>query len=152
MTIAGKTLTVTQAGAGYIAAGPTTLASSILNLPTGIAVDGAGNVYIADTWHSAIEEWNAATGTVTTLVSAGLSYPNSVAVDNVGNVYIADTDNNAIKEWHAATGTVTTGRILNLLASNRKLWCDASCLLEKFFGTSCFDPSAEPNHGFRVVA
>ena len=63
-----------------------------------MAVDGAGNVYIADTSNNAIKEWNAATNTVTTLVSSGLSYPSGVAVDGAGNVYIADTYNSAIKE------------------------------------------------------
>ena len=64
-----------------------------------MAVDGAGNVYIADTGNNAIKEWVAASNTVTTLVSSGLIFPHGVAVDGAGNVYIADTGNNAIKEW-----------------------------------------------------
>ena len=76
--------------------------------PYGVAVDGAGNVYIADTDNNAIEEWNATTQTVTTLVSSGLNEPGGVAVDGAGNVYIADTGNNAIEEWNATTQTVTT--------------------------------------------
>ena len=68
-----------------------------------MAVDGSGNVYIADTNHNAIKEWNATTQTVTTLVSSGLNNPCGVAVDGSGNVYIADFDNNAIKEWNATT-------------------------------------------------
>ena len=92
LTIAGLTLTVTQAGSSYVAANPvTTLVSSGLNAPYGVAVDGAGNVYIADTGNNAIKEWNATTQQVTTLVSSGLSDPNGVAVDAAGNVYIADT-------------------------------------------------------------
>ena len=67
-----------------------TLVSSGLNTPDGVAVDGAGNVYIADTGNNAIKEWNAATQTVSTLVSSGLNYPHGVAVDGAGNVYIAD--------------------------------------------------------------
>ncbi len=76
----------------------TTLVSSGLANPFGVAVDGAGNVYIADTVHNAIKEWVAASNTVTTLVSSGLNYPSGVAVDGAGNVYIADAQNNAIKE------------------------------------------------------
>ncbi len=109
LTIAGLTLTVTQAGTNYIGPGPmTTLVSSGLSSPRGVAVDGWGNVYIADTSNSSITEWSAATQQVTTLVSSGLSNPREVAVDGSGNVYIADTGNNAIKEWSAATQQVTT--------------------------------------------
>jgi DNA-binding beta-propeller fold protein YncE len=63
-----------------------------------VAVDGAGNVYIAIPGHNAIKEWTAANNIVTTLVSSGLSIPYGVAVDGAGNVYIADTGHNAIKE------------------------------------------------------
>ena len=59
--------------------------------PSGVAVDGSGNVYIADTGNNAIKEWVAANNTVTTLVSSGLNRPCGVAVDGAGNVYIADT-------------------------------------------------------------
>ncbi len=69
-------------------------------------MDSAGNVYIADNYHSVIEEWNATTQRVSTLVSSGVSQPYGVAVDGSGNVYI--TDDQAIEEWNAATQTVTT--------------------------------------------
>ena len=109
LTVAGLTLTVTQAGATYVAANPlTTLVSSRLNNPFGVAVDGPGNVYIADTNNSLIKEWSPTAGTVTTLVSSGLFEPEGVAVDAAGNVFIADCGNNAVKEWSPATGKVTT--------------------------------------------
>jgi DNA-binding beta-propeller fold protein YncE len=109
LTIAGLTLTVTQAGSNYIAANPlTTMVSSGLYYPQGMAVDGAGNVYIADTYNNAIKEWIAASNTVITLVSSGLNHPYGVAVDGAGNVYIADTWDNAIKQWIAVSNTVIT--------------------------------------------
>jgi streptogramin lyase len=111
LTIAGQTLTVTQAGSTYVAAnGLTTLVpfGSGLGSPTAVAVDGAGNVYIADNGTNTIEEWHASTQQVTTLVSSGLSNPTGVAVDGAGNVYIADSGDFAIKEWHASTQQVTT--------------------------------------------
>ena len=110
LTIAGQTLTVTQAGSTYVARRARDHAGvlGIDGYPYGVAVDGAGNVYIADTGNNAIKKWTAASNTVTTLVSSGLSYPTGVAVDGAGNVYIADTGNNAIKEWTAANNTVTT--------------------------------------------
>jgi DNA-binding beta-propeller fold protein YncE len=117
LTIAGQTLTVTQAGSTYVAAGPVmTLVFSGLFEPFGVAVDGAGNVYIADTYNAAIKEWTAANNTVTTLVSTGLYFPQGVAVDGAGNVYIADWFYNAIKEWTAANNTVTTLVSSGLLA------------------------------------
>ena len=77
-------------------------------IPVGVAVDGAGNVYIADAMDNAIKEWTAANSNVTTLVSSGLNTPDGVAVDAAGNVYIADTGNGAIKEWMVANSHVTT--------------------------------------------
>ena len=112
LTIAGFTVTVTQAGTNYIGPiGPIpaiTLASSGLNQPLGVAVDTSGNVYIADSGNGAIKEWNASTQQVTTLVSTGLAYPTGVAVDGSGNVYIADYGDSAVKEWNASTQQVTT--------------------------------------------
>ncbi len=108
-TIGGQTLSITQAGSTYVPAGAVTaLVSSGLSYPGGVAVDGAGNVYIADSANHAIKEWSPATQTVTTLVSSGLYNPTGVAVDGAGNVYIGDTANTAIKEWSPATQTVTT--------------------------------------------
>ena len=65
-------------------------------------MDGAGNVYIADTGNNAIKEWNAATQTVTTLVSSGLNQPVlawrwTVRATSTSPI----TGNNAIKEWNA---------------------------------------------------
>jgi len=110
ITIAGNTLTVTQAGPTYVAAPMplTALVSAGLSYPSGTAVDGAGNVYFADTSHNAVKKWVAMSNLVTTLVSSGLSYPSGVAVDSAGNVYIADMSHNAIKKWVATSNTVTT--------------------------------------------
>ena len=108
--IADQAVSITQAGASYIAApGPvTTIVGSGLGYPNGVAVDGSGNVYIADSGHNAIKEWTPANNTLTTLVSLGLNSPESVAVDGQGNVYIADTINSAIKKWMAEDGGIST--------------------------------------------
>ena len=109
LSFAGGTLTVTQAGSGYVAANPlTALIASNVNSPQGVAVDGAGDIYVASAGDNSIKEWNAATQTVSTLVSSGLSNPAGVAVDTSGNVYIADTFDGVIKERVAGTGTVST--------------------------------------------
>ncbi len=110
LTIAGLTLAITQAGSTYVAASlpATTLAASGLHAPTGVAVDGAGNVYIADSENNAIRKWTASNNIVTTVTTNGLSSPAAVAVDGAGNVYIANTYSNAITIWTASNNTVTT--------------------------------------------
>jgi streptogramin lyase len=82
------------------------LASGNFSGPFGIAVDGSGNVFVADTWNSAVKEILAAGGytTVKTLGS-GLYRPYAVTVDGSGNVFVADTWNNAVKEMLASGGS-----------------------------------------------
>ncbi len=109
LIIAGQAITVTQAGSTYVAANPvTTLVSSGLFNPEGVAVDSAENVYIADTGNQAIKERTPANNIVTTLMASGLVYPSGVAVDSAGNVYITDTFDSTINEWVSASNTVTT--------------------------------------------
>ena len=76
-----------------------------LYYPLGVAVDEAGNLYIADTDNHRIRKVDS-TGTITT-IAAGLYYPNGVAVDEAGNLYIADTGNHHIDKVDS-TGTITT--------------------------------------------
>jgi sugar lactone lactonase YvrE len=110
----GQVLLIKQAGTNYVAVSPLTkLQSTGLNNPTGMAIDGSGNVVIADSGNNAIEEWIPAPtlgpkAVMNTLVSSGLSNPTALAVDGSGNVYIADTGNHAIEKWNAATQTLAT--------------------------------------------
>jgi len=75
--------------------------------PSGVAVDTAGNLYVADTANNKIRKITPA-GVVSTLADNALFYyPSGVAVDRAGNVYVADTNNRTIRKI-AATGMVTT--------------------------------------------
>jgi sugar lactone lactonase YvrE len=69
--------------------------------PGGVAVDSAGNVYVAETGNSAVREILAAGG-YTTVKTLALNFnfngPNGVAVDAFGNVFVADTGNDAVEE------------------------------------------------------
>ena len=108
LTIAGLTFTVTQAGTSYVpVTSVTTLISSGLSGPQGVAVDGQGNVYIADTANNAIEEWIPGTQQTVPLSSVQ-NNPPAVAVDAFGNIYIADAGNHAIEKYSAANQQLTT--------------------------------------------
>ena len=93
--------------------GPAT--SAQLYQPDAVAIDSAGNLYIADTENSAIREVTASTQIITTVAgnglgcyamsgdggaaaSAGLCYPQSVFLDNSGNLIVADSGWNRIRE------------------------------------------------------
>jgi sugar lactone lactonase YvrE len=77
------------------------VSSATFSNPTGIAIDKAGNFYIADQSNSAIRKITAK-GVVSTLVSTdgtnSLQSPTGVAVDAAGNVFAADYGNNSIYE------------------------------------------------------
>jgi sugar lactone lactonase YvrE len=111
----------TLAGAAGIAGsadGPG--AAARFNQPTGVAIDGSGNVYVADAGNSTIRKI-AADGSVSTFagaagsagsndgVGAGARFnaPQGVAVDTVGNVYVADTNNSTLRKI-TSNGTVST--------------------------------------------
>lgn len=121
MTPGGTISTVAGSGAsGYSGdGGPAT--SATLNFPSGIALDGAGNVYIADTENNVIRKVTAA-GTITTLAGTGkagysgdhgqatsaeLNAPWGLTLDTAGDLYIADSSNNLIRRV-APTGTITS--------------------------------------------
>ena len=71
-------------------------------IPEGVALDSAGNVYVADLAHNSVLLVSAASGTsvlVGSNVSVGgltMNSPNGVALDAAGNLYIADTNNSRV--------------------------------------------------------
>jgi subtilase family serine protease/sugar lactone lactonase YvrE len=100
-------------------------ASAKLYYPASLAIDGAGNLYIADTDNFRVR-MVATSGTITTVAGSGnpgfsgdgakavnaqLYYPYGVAVDGAGNVYIADYDNERIRQ-------VNPSGIINTVAGN----------------------------------
>ena len=95
-----------------------------MNYPQGVAVDGAGNIYIADTSNERVRKVSVSTKTIATIAGTGnygyggdgnaatsatLALPSSVAVDNSGYVYIADTGNNRIRKITGTTISTVAG-------------------------------------------
>jgi sugar lactone lactonase YvrE len=97
-----------------------------LNVPLAIAVDGQGDVAIADAGNDLVRMVASSSGIISTFAgtarpaiityagdggpaaSAQLWNPYSVAMDASGNLYIADAENNAIRKVDRATGIITT--------------------------------------------
>lgn len=112
------------AAAGYSGDGGSAIAAA-LSGPRGVAVDAAGNIYIADTTNNVIRRVDGTTGVIKTFagsytvsgttytgvagytgdngpaLSAKLSAPEDVKVDSYGNVYIADYANNVVRAVYA---------------------------------------------------
>jgi hypothetical protein len=122
----------TVAGGGTVCAGKTDsvgdgclATSATLHYPYGVAVDSAGNLFIADGYNNRIRMVSASTGDITTVAgngtqgysgdggaatSAELNRPYGVTLDSSGNLYIAEWGNNVIRKVTVpiATGTIST--------------------------------------------
>ena len=101
--------------------GPATEAS--LDSPTGLAIDVAGNLYVADSANRRVRRINAVTGVIDTLAGTGtwtyvadgrpatealLSSPAGLAVDATGNVYFAELGHGLVRRVDAETGVIST--------------------------------------------
>src|SRR5437762_3373667 len=122
-TTTGVETVVAGSGASGFAGdgGPATAAE--LNYPTGVALDAAGDLFIADRASCVVRKVTATTGTISTVAGTGgvcgfagdggaakaaqLNYPTGVAVDGAGNLFIADSGNCVIRKV-ATTGKIST--------------------------------------------
>ena len=147
-----------------------------LYLPTGVALDGAGNLYIADSWNHRIRKVDAA-GVISTVAGYGptgegkggfggdggpaaaaqLSYPEGVALDGAGNLYIADTGNDRIRRLTPPampTPSISAGGVV--LASGTPLVnrispnAIISVFGQDFAGTQTLNPVIDADGGIAV--
>jgi sugar lactone lactonase YvrE len=93
-----------------------------IGIPSGVAVDAAGNVYVSN-GGDRVRKLDANTGNITVFAGAGgsqssgdggpavlaqLDQPGGLAVDSEGNLYIAARGEHRIRKVNAATGMITT--------------------------------------------
>ncbi len=97
--------------------------SAELQYPSAIALDAAGDLFIADRFNNRIREVNAKTGLISTVAGTGvggyngdgiaatsaeLDEPYAIALDANGNIYIADFDNQRVREVNHSSGLIST--------------------------------------------
>jgi hypothetical protein len=108
--------------AGFAGDGATATAAE-LNAPRGVAVDTAGDIFIADSGNNRIREVSAASGAISTLAGAGtasytgdngaatlatLNDPTGLALDSGGVLYVADTGNHALRAFAVNGGVIVS--------------------------------------------
>lgn len=114
----------TFAGNGLIGSGGDggTATEASLSFPTGVAADGNGNVYIADSYNNRIRKV-APNGVISTVAGSGvegfggdgaeainarLNTPNGITVDSTGNIYFSDFGNHRVRRIDSGSGLIST--------------------------------------------
>ncbi len=110
-------------GSGSFAGDGGAAVEARLNNPRGVAVDRAGNLYIADSSNDRVRRVDKTTGTITTVAGLGergfggdggqagvakLYFPHGIALDEAGNLYIADAGNHRVRKVEAQAGIIST--------------------------------------------
>ncbi len=109
LTIAGQPLAVTQAGSTYVPAGEMT---GLFTLPgddcSGIAVDGAGNVFAINDGFFTVMEWTPTNNALSTIIQTSSFDPGPMVMDSAGNLYIGNEYPTVeLEKWTATNGVLS---------------------------------------------
>jgi len=132
------TTVVDSGGAGGFGGDGGPASAALVSAPEGVALDAAGNLYIADTYNSRVREVRAVGGVVgpsSTIVTvagggnpadglgdggpagqAGIYYPTGVALDGAGNLYVADRAHYRVREVLAMGGSIGATSVITTVA------------------------------------
>jgi hypothetical protein len=114
--VAGQVGAAGSSGDGGLAA------SAKLDAPVGVAVDGAGDLFIADSGNCEIREVLASTGKISTVAGTGscgssgsggtatstdLGHVTGIALDGTGDIYLADSSNCVVDEVTGSSGDLS---------------------------------------------
>ena len=123
LSSAGIITTVAGSGVQGFSGDNGSATAARLDSPAGLALDAAGNLYIADSHNHRVRKVDASTGTIATIAGTGLAgysgdngpataakldLPTALGFDYAGNLYIADTDNHRMRRIAANTAVITT--------------------------------------------
>jgi sugar lactone lactonase YvrE len=141
-------------------------AQATLNTPYGVALDGAGNLYIADAGNNVVRRIDAVSQIITTVagngakgsatvvgdggpaIAANLNTPRGVTLDPLGNLYIADTFNHRVRKVSALNGQISAASIINTIAGTGFQYSDGK---GAYSGDGGAATAAELNYPYAVA-